>query len=299
MNRSLASIAATALSLALGVAVLPAQADSIAGPGSEFPIVRTGTVDTDFTISSFNVLGSTHTAPGGRHADMPSGVRRIGWALKLLDRHSVDVVGFQELQIDQHARFMEITEGSFGVYPGGVDRRSVQNSIAWRKDQWELLESHTAKIPYFDGIDWDMPYVLLRDKRTGAEAWFANFHNPASSKRRPGAGQWRQEAVAREVALAKRLVQETRRSVFFTGDMNERETYYCQMAGGTPMKAANGGGHKDGVCTPPPNPMPVNWIFGAKRGGKFSNYVRDDSKLVNKVTDHYVVRADVTIAAAE
>ena len=61
------------------------------------------------------------------------------------------------------------------------------------------------------------------------------------------------------------------------------------------MKAANGGSFKDGLCTPPPNPMPVDWIFGTRQRAKFTNYVRDDSKLVNRITDHFMIRTDVRI----
>ena len=140
-----------------------------------------------------------------------------------------------------------------------------------------------------------MPVVLLRNKVTGVEAWFANFHNPATNRKHPNSTKYRRQAVAIEAALANRLIAESDRPLFITGDMNDREKFFCAMAGGAPMKAANGGSFKAGVCTPPPYPMPVNWIMGAKKRGKFSNYVRDDGTLVNKITDHFVIRADVTI----
>jgi hypothetical protein len=95
--------------------------------------------------------------------------------------------------------------------------------------------------------------------------------------------------------MANTLIAQTSLPLFITGDMNEREEYFCAMAGGAPMKAANGGKHKAGVCAPPPYPMPVDWIFGAKGRMKFSNYVRDNSRLVRRITDHFVIRADVTI----
>ena len=65
------------------------------------------------------------------------------------------------------------------------------------------------------------------------------------------------------------------------------------------MKAANGGKYNSRVgCVPPPKPMPVNWIMAGKKRGQFSGYVRDDSRLVNRITDHYVVRATVTMRGA-
>ncbi len=281
------------LTLAVAASLVPAAANA-SQPRSQARVVRTGTADTHFTLSSFNVLGSSHTAPGGKHARMASGPRRIKLAVRHLERHSVDVVGFQELQMDQYEKFMAVAGDRFGVYPGGVSRRTVQNSIGWRLDQWELVEAHTTPIPYFDGIEWDMPYVLLRERSTGALAWFANFHNPS----RKSNAKWREEAVTREVALVNRLLSDTRYSVFVTGDMNDREHFYCRMVTEAPTKAANGGRFRDGVCTPPPYPMPVNWVVGVKRGGHFYNYVRDDSRLVNRITDHFVVRSDVRIKAA-
>ena len=282
----------SATALAAAVTTLGAGTAADAAPEGS-TAVRVGE-PTAFTLSSFNVLGSTHTSgPNDRYA---SGVERMSLALKLLDRHGVDVVGFQELQMDQFEEFNRIAGDRFGVYPGGgMGRRAVQNSISWSLEMWELVEGTTVEIPYFDGVLWPMPVVLLRNKLTGQEAYFANFHNPATNRKHPGSTKWRKEAVALEVALANRLTQESGRPLFITGDMNDRAEFYCAMAGGAPMKAANGGTFKNGVCTPPPKPMPVNWIMGAKQRGKFSNYVRDDSTLVNKITDHFVIRADVTI----
>jgi hypothetical protein len=243
-----------------------------------------------FTLSSFNVLGSSHTT--GPHSRYASGVKRIGLALRLLDRHDVDVVGFQELQMDQFDEFTRLAGDRFGVYPGGVDRRTVQNSIAWALDSWRLVEGDTIPIPYFHE-DYQMPVVLLENVVTGQRAYFSNFHNPAyaSNQKR------RDEAKARQIAMVNRLAP-TGLPVFITGDMNEREEYFCTMVAGAPVKAANGGRYRDGVCTPPPKPMPVNWILGLKKRGTFSNYVRDDSRLVNRITNHFVIRADVTIDPA-
>ena len=249
---------------------------------------------TTFQLSSFNVLGSNHTTRSSRYA---SGLQRIGLAIGLLDRQGVDVVGFQELQLDQYTEFTRLAGDRYGVYPGGLNRRIVQNSIAWSLASWRLVEGHTIKIPYFKGEEWQMPIVLLQNTSTGQLAYFANFHNPATNRRHHGNQKWRTEATRRQIAMANTLISQTSLPLFITGDMNEREEYFCAMAGGAPMKAANGGKYKNGVCTPPPYPMPVDWIFGAKGRSTFSNYVRDDSKLVNKITDHFVVRADVTIPA--
>jgi hypothetical protein len=288
-----AALSVTALALALtGVLTVPTAS---AAPTAPRLAKRTDAVPTEFRISSFNVLGASHTAPGGRHARMASGVTRIRLAVKFLDREGIDVAGLQEFQMEQFEEFVRVAGDRFGVWPGGVSRRTVQNSIVWRLDQFSFVTGHTVQIPYHRGELWDMPVVLLRHNVTGQLAYFANFHNPATNRRHRDGDAWRTMATDIETSLVNSLARESRLPVFVTGDMNEREDYFCRMVAEAPMKAANGGSYRHGVCTPPPRPMSVNWIFGVKRRSKFSDYVRDDSRLVNRITDHYVVHADVRI----
>lgn len=285
----------TALALAVTGALTTTTASAV--PVTKTPVLakRTGEF-TEFRISSFNVLGATHTSRGGRHARMASGAYRIRLAVRFLDREGIDVAGLQEFQMPQFEEFVRVAGDRFGVWPGGVSRRTVQNSIIWRLDQFSFVTGHTVQVPYHDGVLWDMPVVLLRHNITGQLAYFANFHNPATNRRHRDGDVWREMATSVETSLADSLARETGLPVFITGDMNEREKYFCRMVSEAPMKAANGGSYRRGVCTPPPRPMPVNWIFGVKRRGQFSDYVRDDSRLVNRITDHYVVHADVSLA---
>lgn len=293
---ALTAVAATALAT-----VGTTHADEVGTPYPEEPTPTPAPVapnppigGTTFNIASFNVLGSSHTQSGPR-ARMGSGVYRIGLAVKFLDKHQLDVVGFQELQLDQWTRFTELAGERYGTFPGGLSRRMVQNSIAWNLAEWGFVQGHFVKIPYFDGIEWDMPVVLLQNLQTGQMAYFANFHNPATNRKHRNSTPHRREAERRQVALANALF-DTGLPVFFTGDMNERERYFCTMVSGAPMKAANGGTYSSSAgCVPPPKPMPVNWIMAGKQRGQFSGYVRDDSRLVNRITDHFVVRATVTM----
>jgi hypothetical protein len=291
-----------ALTSAIVITVL-ATALTLGGPAATGattppPGYASATVPVEFTLSSFNVLGSKHTMGRGPKARFAPGPKRIRMAARLLDRHGVDVVGFQELQMDQWAEFMRVAGSRYGVYPGGITRRMVQNSVAWSLDTWELIEGQTVQIPYFKGILWDMPIVKLRHKPTGALVYFANFHNPATNRKRGENAHLRADATTREITAVRSLAYATGLPVFVTGDMNERESYFCRMTGEAPMKAANGGRNKAGLCTPPPRPIPVDWIFGTRGRGKFTNWVRDDSRLVNKITDHFMIRTDVKIKRA-
>lgn len=245
----------------------------------------------EFTVGTFNVLGSSHTSRGGKWPRMASGVTRIRWAAGLLDARGVDVVGFQELQRDQFRSFVGATGGGFGVYPGeSAGPLGIENSLAWRLSEWTALDLNVIQIPYFDGRLRPMPYVLLQHNLTGRKAWFANFHNPASNSRRGNNDGPRWRAMMLEIDLANRLWSETGYPVFITGDMNEREVYFCNMTGRAPMIAANGGSN-EGSCSPPPYPMPVDWVFGTDVVS-FANYTRQD---LPRVSDHPLVAADVTL----
>jgi hypothetical protein len=246
-----------------------------------------------FTVSSFNVLGASHTPVGGKRA---VGTTRIVWANQLLDQHHVDVVGFQEMQAVQLTAFLKLTAGAWSVYPGfALRQRDTENSIGWRTDEFDLVSATTVNIPYFNGNPRAMPVVLLRDKVSGLMTYVANFHNPADTAQYPNQGKWRTEATRIEVALQNQL---TRTGIprLMTGDMNERAPYFCRVTKESPVKAARGGYWRDNVCYAN-KPRAVDWIFGSQRL-TFSSYLEDRSPLVAKTTDHPVIATDVTVDSA-
>ena len=249
---------------------------------------------TEFVISSFNVLGSSHTkGEAGDRLGYASGVERIRTAAKLLDHHDVDVVGFQEFQPDQVAEFKKVTGDTFGIYPGAkLGKSEIHNSIAWRTDTWELVKGDTIDIPYFGGRPKKMPVVRLRHKETGQEAYFANFHNPATTKKVGDHEKWRDIATEKEIDLVNKLRKETGLPVFITGDMNEREEYYEKMTEGTDMVSAD-----TGPKGKAPKSMAIDWIFGTESMVTFDDYVRDRSAAVKKTSDHPIVVSKATIKA--
>lgn len=246
-----------------------------------------------FVISTFNVLGGSHTSSGGNKSGYASGPTRMQNAVHLIERHGVDVVGFQELEQDQLYTFQRMEGSRYAVYPGmALGKSETRNSLAWRSDMWQLVKAEHIGIPYFDGNIRQMPVVLLRHRATGRQAWFANFHNPASTRRVGNQQHWRDVATSREIELANRL-RETGIPVFFTGDMNERAEYFCRFTGGAPMDAANGGSN-DGACRPP-SEMGIDWIFGS-HDVSFSGWFADRSDLVRRTTDHPMVVSRAVIA---
>lgn len=250
-------------------------------------------VPTNFRMATFNVLGHRHTAPGGNRPGWADGVTRMTWAVRLINRHELDVVGFQELQRPQFDRFRELEGKRWALYPGArLTHLSMQNSIAWRTGTWQLIEAHTMAVPYFDGNPVQMPYVLLQHRLTGRLAWFYNSHNPANT--RGPAQRWRDEGFRREAALVNRLRAEAPGvPVFLTGDKNDRADYFCRIVRDTDMEAANGGGYVDGLCVAPAD-MRIDWIMGSREVA-FTDYQDLRTPLVRKTTDHALVLSGVTI----
>jgi hypothetical protein len=245
----------------------------------------------DLVVSSFNVLGSSHTTGDGNKSQMASGTVRARRAAEIIRRHGADVVGFQELQRNQLRAVQRHT--NFDFFPGTRLRgRDSENSIGWRRDRFVAVEAHTIGIPYFNGNRREMPYVRLRSLTTGVEAWFANFHNPADTGRFPRQQRFRDRATALEIALVNRLVRETDLPVFVTGDMNERDEYFCRITARAPMIAARGGSNV-GRCRPQ-NPRAVDWIFGSQ-DVTFTGYFEDRSGQVRRATDHPVLVASARI----
>jgi peptidoglycan hydrolase-like protein with peptidoglycan-binding domain len=248
----------------------------------------------DFTISSYNVLGSSHTIDSTEYA---SGTTRIKSGVALLASHDTDLVGFNELQRDQLAAFLAVTDGQYGIYPGAeLLRRDINNSIAWDTSTWDLVEKRTFDIPYFDGKMRAMPIVLLRHKETGLLSYFVNVHNPATNRKHPDSDPYRVEATNIEIDLVNELAR-SGLPVVLLGDMNERAYYFCRMTGEAPMRAARGGTNVDGVCDAQ-RPVSVSWIFGSNPLG-FSNYVEDETAREQMITDHRVLFSDVQIDGAQ
>lgn len=246
-----------------------------------------------FTIATFNLLGHSHTAPGGDRKNMANSGLRTGLAVKALRSSSVDLVGLQEFQGPQLGAFLNQTGGSYALWPRASDgQEKFANAIAWRTDTFRLAQTKTVGIPYFFGKVRPMPYIQLEHIATGQKMWILNVHNPANA--RGDAARWRAAATRIEINLLNQLTAEDPdMPVFFTGDMNDREGFFCAITGNTALAAANGGS-TTGSCAPPPRPLAVDWIFGSNV--TFSAYRSLRTPEIQRATDHPLVAAEVTIA---
>jgi hypothetical protein len=244
---------------------------------------------TSFNVVSFNALGYSHTARGGDRRGWAPGPARMRAAVGILRAQDASVVGFQEFQGPQYATFHAMAP-DFEVYPGpSMGSQPLQNSIAWRTTDWTLVRSQTTPIPYFYN-PVPMPQVLLRNVHTGRLVWFGNFHNPAD-KFHPAQGA-RTAGTAIEASLANGFVGDGY-PVIFTGDMNERDSYFCRISTLAPLHGADGAYRDAGGCHTV-SPTPVDWIVGTTSVA-FSGYLRDTSTTSRRISDHFLIKATATL----
>lgn len=239
-----------------------------------------------FRMATYNIQGSSHTCSGCSRSGSARAARGTQYVLD----HEFSIVGFQEMQANQRSTFLSRTGGRFGLYPGGSQHSGDgDNSIAWRLDTWKLIKTDGISIPYFGGRPRTIPILLLKNKQTGIEAYFTNFHNPANVH--GPAGKWRAIATQRQIALFNQL-NRTGKPVFVTGDMNDHRNWACQIVTGSPMQMAVGGDGRNG-CSVTTNRI-VDWI-GASLPVQFSGYTEDRSSVVNYLTDHPIIYTDAKI----
>ena len=267
------------LAPAPSVPTAPSSPPSSAPPSSG-PKTPPASSPTRFVLSSFNILSSS----AGNGKGYAPGTERIDEVVQILKNNAVSIVGFQEMDQKQHAEFKKQAGDTYGTFVGASGVRGYHDTvIAWRKDQWKLLKGDTITVPSYGGRESKVPYVLLRNKQTGQEAYVINAHNPANTKRYHHQERYRDAAARQEADLAKRLFEKTGLPVFVVGDMNsvsEAREIFTKQA---PLKAAN-----------PPGKAGIDWIFGSK-GVTFDEFRRVRTDLIKKTTDHPVVFTEVTI----
>ena len=283
---------ASVLGLGLAPATEASQGASAAS-GSVESTVATGQrgaarvkVRGHFNLATFNVLGHSHT--NGRGDRFASSARRMRITVKAFQRRNVHVVALQEFEEQQWRTFRRLTDGRYGVW---AHERHIANAVAWRTKKFAFVRARTIGVPYFHGNVRQMPVVFLRHRATGQTMAFTSFHNPVTSKRRPGNDKWRARAIKREILLAQHL---RKRGIpaFLSGDFNERsERWQCRVARRTNMVTAGNGSGRGGSCKTPDR-MRIDWIFGSN-GVIFSRYIAVESRRVQLASDHPLIIVNV------
>jgi endonuclease/exonuclease/phosphatase family metal-dependent hydrolase len=248
----------------------------------------------EFTFAQFNTLGASHTARGGKDARMAGGGARGAWVAALFKEHDVDVGAVQEFQRPQANAFLAAAGDTYAVWPGvELTSRDGENSVVWRKDRFEAVKKESRAYPYFGGHPRNFPLVLLRDKETGTQFWVTSYHNPANTRKFGNQVFWKHRALAMQIPDVKELMRTTGQPLIVSGDMNDREGFFCPFARGTGMHSASGGSATAAGCSVPVRW--IDWIMGSPQV-TFSNYRHDDGGLVDRTSDHPLVLSEVSVA---
>jgi endonuclease/exonuclease/phosphatase family metal-dependent hydrolase len=215
-------------------------------------------------------------------------------AVELLDQHEVTLVGFQEFEPIQSRTFQRLRGESWKL---AHDPGDPGNSLAWDRSVWRAMKIHTLPIPYFNGNIRRIPVVLLRRVDRVGRVWVINAHNPANTARFPRQERWRYEALRRELATVDRLTSRRRNvPVVLLGDLNDRELAFCRVAR-EGLHSSLGGSATESSCDPP-EPTPVDWIFGTE-GIRFRSHVRDLTPIRSKISDHPIAVTSMTISRSD
>ena len=237
-----------------------------------------------FVTATFNVLGHSHTAGADPR---PSGPKRMVWSVQILQENQVDLVGFQELENKQYRAFKRLAGATYQIYVPGNDPR---DSIAFRRDRFELVgKDSSVRIPYRENVR-EMPLVRLKDKLTGKELYVLSVHNVSGQ-----GAKWanrRAVSVKRELAAIARLRATTGLPVVAVGDFNDRsQPFYCQML--TAEMVSSSVWWAQPTCELPSR-AGIDWVFGSP-DVRFTGYLKLDGGIVDQATDHPVVLARTSL----
>ncbi len=270
--------------------------DRATAPGVRVSVARTAPRVADpaqVVVTTFNILGSQHTEPGGGAKNYAPGRIRSEWATSILQDLGSAIVGFQEIQPDQFLDLQRAAGAQFAWYPGTTkDSRKVWQSVMWDTTQWRLVGSRDVYVPFL-GRTRPNAMVRLRNVQTGRDLWVLNAHN-VSGRTTQRQGE-RDEAVRREVAnlLTER---EQKVPVVLLGDMNERARVFCTVTGRTDLEAVTGGSNTGGTCRPP-QAMHLDWIFASPElPVRRATFV--DGPEVDRVTDHSLLTTTLGVPGA-
>ncbi len=254
---------------------------------SPIPVVAAVSGPTSFRVSSFNILGYDHTAPGGTKKGYADGALRMKWAVQLIKSRQVDVVGLQEFQPQQYAKWVKKASAQYDIFPGYIDTHRLPAQLD-RLAQGQVPPGRRRRgssCPTSTATCSACRVVLLQSLQTGQQIYFMNFQNPADV--RGNALKWRLLGQRLQIALVNQLKTSNGLPIVWTGDMNAKKQVFCRVTKQAGMVSASGGFRSDATCQPPRG-MVVDWIFGSKV--QFSNYVQDRSRKVVRTTDHHMLR---------
>jgi endonuclease/exonuclease/phosphatase family metal-dependent hydrolase len=283
------TVAMATASVAYGGSPSPQPAPSgtqalpvIGTPAAPAAPKRAVTKRSSFRVATLNVLGSNHTR--GRGGFGP-GRKRAGGEAGLIKSRHINLIGMSEVQPDQYAALAHDLP-SYTVWPqGALGRNGYRLQFAWNTSRFKKID--TGRTTYvFSHQHIPMPYVRLKDKKTGATFWVISTHNSPQGEQAE-----RVTSTRIEIKVIKRLRSQGQ-PVLLLGDMNEDAPVYCRIAAKTRVISANGGYFRHGCHAP--RPSYIDWIMGTRNVG-FSHYVRDTATRSRGLSDHPLYYSNATV----
>ncbi len=258
-----------------------------------------------FSVTTFNILGSQHTEPGGGVPYWAPGRLRSEWAADVIADTGSSIVAIQESQRDQVVALQKILGQHYDFWPGtSLSARHGWQTVMWDRRVWTREKAQNLELPVL-GTTRPHPVIRLKHRKTGRKTWVINIHN--SSK------QTKERIRERAKALKKinRVVRKKRKTgaqVLLLGDFNDRKRAFCSVVGDTDLESVFGGSvtkkatkatknkknkKKKNVCRTPRG-MGIDWIFHSP-GLKNRSATRTRTPWVTSVADHPVVTARMKI----
>ena len=250
----------------------------------------------EFRISSYNILGKSHTA-----GDSWKG--RADKVISNVTGNAIDIIGFQEFE-DAQRDYIAKALPSYGITTHG----KLGDGIMWNTEKYELVNKGTWQTTYFAGAIQE-PWIKLQDVTTKQEFFVMNVHDPIN--RDAGDAETRTANAKKHLETIKKL--QTEAPVVLTGDFNNgydkddgagvstnEDTAYCILSSsGLMVHAYDAMTDRKFKC---PNPLPGSagisttidhiYISNGMDATKFFDVDRETSG-----SDHPALIADVVIPA--
>lgn len=230
-----------------------------------------------FRLATINALGANHTdnKGGNKFGRWLKSSARSVILFTIITANRLNVIGFQEFQKPQKRRFKLAFKKVYGLHA------IKDNSVAWKKRKWTLVERGGLAIPYFHGKMKKMPYVILEHKKSKKRIAVLSKHNPANV--RGVAGEYRRKGWLIEGDWANEMLNtKIVSAVFVVGDSNAKAQYYLPVV-------KDHGGKEAGID----KAWGIDWIigFGSFEFSKFRSF---RTKRIKKAMDHPLVKTVVT-----
>jgi len=260
---------------------------------------------TSFTIATWNMLGASHTDPGGDTPGRAAYDDRMVKAVGVMKENRFDIVGLQELESKQRQKLLQLAGDTYDIYPSSdvTTNHLSENSIIWNKSQFSFVDGGKTTIVYNSTLNHDTPWVKLKDTSTGQTFYVTNTHDPVDENNKAFRVQ--------DAKIHLNDVQNKMKGgdpVFLTGDFNssfkvtaadypdrDKLTYCILTSTGNIDNAYDVMNNKSGKC-PTTDINAIDHIY-VSNGVSVSSWEHLVNTDTNYASDHDPVVAAISVSS--